>query len=192
MAVVSPGPDFVIIVRNGLRHGRKIGLATALGIAAGVVVHTSYMLLGLSFIVAKYAWVLEAVRFAGAGYLVWLGVSAFMPREEVVHAERDGSGGSASVLGAFGNGFLCNALNPKAMLFFIALFTQVISPSTPFAARIGIGAFVSLTHFVWFSLVVFVLTGRRTMKLFDRWQRGLERVVGACLFGLGAKLALDA
>ncbi|WP_419778963.1 LysE family translocator [Maridesulfovibrio sp.] len=192
LAVISPGPDFAIIVRNGLRFGRKMGLATALGIAGGVVVHTTYVLLGLSYVVAEYAWVLEAVRYAGAGYLLWLGASAFFPQKSDTQAESCDDVVSVSFWGAFRNGFLCNALNPKTMLFFIALFTQVVSPETSLALKLGIGAFISLTHLVWFAFIVFVLTGQRTQKLVAQWREGVEKVVGVCLFGLGAKLALDA
>lgn len=193
LAVVSPGPDFAIILRNGLRYRRKLGLVTALGIACGVVVHITYTLLGLSYIVAKYTWVLEFIRYAGAGYLIWLGVSAFLPQKnQKLEYESDSEETSISGWGAFRNGFFCNALNPKTMLFFIALFTQVISPSTSLAMKACIGFFISVTHLLWFSFVVLVLTNSRTEIFVERWRNTFERVIGMCLFGLGAKLALDA
>ena len=191
LAVVSPGPDFAIILRNGLRYGRKVGLVTALGIASGVVVHTTYALLGLSYIVAEYVWVLEFVRYAGAGYLIWLGVSAFKPPKK----QEDDNAEDGPVLLALGTsfrqGFFCNVLNPKTMLFFIALFTQVITPSTSLGLKIGIGAFISLIHLIWFMFVVFVVTNNNTQKLVKNWRKVLEKVVGVCLLGLGTKLALD-
>jgi RhtB (resistance to homoserine/threonine) family protein len=194
LTVVSPGPDFAIIVRNGLRYGRKMGLITALGIAGGIVVHTSYTLLGLSYVVSEYSWLLEFVRYAGAGYLIWLGVSAFSLQkgQDEKMCEIESGVASISAWGAFRHGFFCNALNPKTVLFFIALFTQVVSPSTSLAARLGIGVFISLTHLLWFAFVVLALTNSRTEVLVARWRSGLEKVVGVCLFGLGAKLALDA
>ncbi|WP_051249540.1 LysE family translocator [Maridesulfovibrio zosterae] len=192
LAVVSPGPDFAVILRNGLRYGRKMGLATALGIASGVVVHITYTLLGLSYIVSEYSWILEAVKFAGAAYLIWLGISAFMPQKEnSAAADSNDETISINFWNAFSNGFLCNALNPKTMLFFIALFTQVISPATSLSAKVGVGFFISLTHLLWFSFIVFVLTDSRTMKLFTRFQHKLEKIIGGCLIALGAKLALD-
>ncbi|WP_320007699.1 LysE family translocator [Maridesulfovibrio sp.] len=193
LAVVSPGPDFAIVFRNGLRYGRKMGLATAFGVAGGVVVHITYALLGLSYVVAEYTWVLMAVRYAGAAYLLWLGVSAFLPRKSVEdQAESCADAVYVSFGEAFRNGFLCNALNPKTMLFFVALFTQVVTPGTSLVLKMSIGAFISLTHLVWFAFIVFVLTDQRTAKLVARWRKGVEKVVGVCLFGLGAKLALDA
>lgn len=192
LAVVSPGPDFAVIVRNGLRYGRSKGFATALGIAAGVVVHTTYTLLGLSYIITEYSWVLETIRFAGAAYLVWLGFSAFLPKKnDPNEASCPKKVSSISIWGAFRNGFFCNTLNPKAMLFFIALFTQVVSPTASLASKIGICVYISMTHLLWFSLVVFILTDQRTMKVFNRWERKVEKLVGTCLLCLGLKLALD-
>jgi RhtB (resistance to homoserine/threonine) family protein len=191
LAVVSPGPDFAIILRNGLRYGRKVGLATACGIASGVVVHTTYALLGLSYIVAKYVWVLEFVRYAGAGYLIWLGISAFKPqREQAVDKNEDGPV-SLSLGTSFRQGFLCNVLNPKTMLFFVALFTQVITTNTAMDLKIGIGAFISLIHLIWFTFIVFVVTNSNTQRLVKNWRNSIEKAVGICLLGLGTKLAID-
>ena len=193
LAVISPGPDFAIIVRNGIRYGRQLGLATALGIASGVCVHTTYTLLGLSYVVAACSWAMEGVRYAGALYLIWLGISSFLPRKkEAEQSCPDEEMTSVSFRMAFRHGFFCNVLNPKTMLFFLALFTQVISPSTPLHMKIGIGIFISLTHLVWFALVVVMLTNSRTEKFREQWQHYLERGVGVCLFVLGVKLALYA
>ncbi|MFW5498976.1 MULTISPECIES: LysE family translocator [unclassified Maridesulfovibrio] len=192
LAVISPGPDFAVIVRNGLRYGRKMGLATAFGIAGGVVVHVTYTLLGLSYLVAEFSWILEVVRYIGAAYLIWLGVSAFIPSGKDADIECNEEAVPVGFWSAFRNGFLCNALNPKTMMFFVALFTQVISPETSMMTKVGIGVYISLTHLVWFSFVVFVLTNPRTVRIFGQWRKTIENVVGCCLLGLGVKLALDA
>ncbi|TIH14696.1 LysE family translocator [Marinifilum sp. JC120] len=189
LAVISPGPDFAIIVRNGLRFGRKLGLATASGIACGVIVHTTYILLGLGYVVDTFSWVLEAIRYAGAAYLIWLGISSFLPSDKVEELNDEQNNAACSTLTAFRNGFICNVLNPKTICFFMALFTQVINPETPISVQIGIGVFVSLTHLLWFSFVVFVLTAPGPLKLFNRCKQGIEKAVGVCMLGLGAKIA---
>ncbi|NDV24085.1 LysE family translocator [Desulfovibrio sp. JC022] len=192
LAVVSPGPDFAIIVRNGLRFGRKLGLATAAGIACGVIVHTTYILLGLGYVVATFSWVLEAIRYAGAAYLIWLGISSFLPSETTEELNGEGQCiASCSTVTAFRNGFMCNVLNPKTICFFMALFTQVVNPETPVSVQVGIGLFVSLTHLLWFSFVVFVLTAPGPLKLFNSCKKGIEKAVGVCMLGLGAKIAFD-
>ncbi|WP_432734520.1 LysE family translocator [Maridesulfovibrio sp. FT414] len=192
LAVISPGPDFAVIVRNGLMFGRRTGLMTAAGIACGVTVHVTYSLLGLGYLVSEFSWFLGVVRWVGAGYLIWLGISAF------ISGKADGAEGSKSLScsrpvhgKAFVNGFLCNALNPKTMLFFMALFTQVVSPETPKVVLAGLGIFISAVHFIWFSFVVLVLTDSRFSTFFVRFKSHLEKLVGGCLLGLGVKLAVD-
>jgi RhtB (resistance to homoserine/threonine) family protein len=192
LAVISPGPDFAVILRNALRSGRGPGLATALGIACGVVIHVTYTLLGLGWLVARYAWLLTAIKYAGAAYLIWLGCSAFFSRkDESGRPEVPAPAARADLRQALGNGFLCNVLNPKTVLFFIALFTQVVAPDTPVAAQVGIGAYIVLTHLAWFAFVVLVLTNPAALRIFSNWRRAVERGVGGCLVALGLTLALD-
>ncbi|OIQ50417.1 Threonine efflux protein [Pseudodesulfovibrio hydrargyri] len=192
LAVVSPGPDFAVILRNVLRSGRGPGLATALGIGCGVVVHVTYTLLGLGWLVARYAWLLTAVKYAGAAYLVWLGCSALLSRgDEPGRPQVPAPGVRADLRQAFRNGFLCNVLNPKTVLFFIALFTQVVAPGTPRIALVGIGAYIVLTHLAWFAFVVLVLTNPAALRVFNHWRRAVERGVGGCLVALGVTLAID-
>lgn len=199
LAVISPGPDFAVILRNALRSGRGPGLATALGIGCGVVVHVTYTLLGLGWLVARYAWLLTAIRYAGAAYLVWLGCSAFLsrpaapgrPQTSAPGRPQAPAPGRADLRQAFGNGFLCNVLNPKTVLFFIALFTQVVAPGTSLAAQVGIGAYIVLAHLAWFAFVVMVLTNPAALRVFNTWRRAVERGVGGCLIALGVTLAID-
>lgn len=192
LAVVSPGPDFAIIVRNGLRFGRKLGLATAAGIGCGVIVHTTYILLGLGYVVSTFSWVLEVIRYAGAAYLIWLGISSFLPAKQAeIKSDEGRKVDDCSVSAAFRNGFMCNVLNPKTVCFFMALFTQVIRPETPMSVQIGIGIFIAMTHLLWFSFVVFVLTAPGALKFFNRCKQGIEKAVGVCMLGLGIRIALD-
>jgi RhtB (resistance to homoserine/threonine) family protein len=192
LAVISPGPDFAITIRNSLVHGRRSGLTTACGIASGVSVHIVYTILGLGYVMAEAVWLLEVMRYLGAGYLIYLGVSAFLPYK--VH-----SGGSENNLHeshvsswtAFRNGFVCNALNPKTALFFVALFTQVIDPATPMIIQVGIGLFISAAHLIWFAIVALLLTHARFKKMFEKAKKWIERGVGICLIGLGTKLAIS-
>ncbi|WP_319777581.1 LysE family translocator [Maridesulfovibrio sp.] len=192
LAVISPGPDFAVIVRNGLRYGRKLGLATAAGIGCGVIVHTTYILLGLGYVVNTFSWVLEFIRYTGAAYLIWLGISSF--RSSVGAEEQCAEGERGAVVSpgaAFRNGFMCNILNPKTVCFFMALFTQVVRPETSMSVQVGIGLFIAMTHLLWFSFVVFVLTAPGALKVFNRCKQWIEKGVGVCMLGLGVSIALD-
>lgn len=191
LAVISPGPDFAVIARNSLMYGRRSGLATAAGIASGVSVHIIYTLLGLGYVLAEAIWLIEVMRYLGAGYLIWLGVAAFRSSkgEEVVAPDAR-LPIMASNWVAFKHGVISNALNPKTALFFIALFTQVVAPSTPPAVLIGLGVFIALAHFIWFAILALLLTHSRFKGVFNRAKDLIQRAVGCCLLGLGAKLAL--
>jgi len=192
LAVISPGPDFAVTTKNSLMHGRQSGLATAAGIAAGVSVHIVYTLLGLGYVLAEALWLLEAMKYCGAAYLIWLGVCSF--RTQVQNAEattQQPCDQGASHWRAFRTGFVCNALNPKTALFFIALFTQVVDPATPAIVQIFLGLFIAAAHLIWFAIVALLLTHARFKAKFDRCKTWIERGVGVCLIGLGGKLALS-
>ncbi len=189
LAVISPGPDFAVILRNSISFGRKAGMVTALGIACGVCVHISYTLLGFSYLINDALWLLEVMRYAGAGYLMWLGASSFFPKARQEQSDVDLQRVPAII--AFRNGFICNAFNPKTALFFIALFTQVVDPQTPFEAQVGFGAYISLAHLAWFAFVAYFLTHDALFTVFDKMKVWIERIVGVCLIGLGVKLVLS-
>ncbi|NVJ90242.1 MAG: LysE family transporter [Methylocystaceae bacterium] len=186
LAVISPGPDFAIILRNSISFGRIAGCYTALGIAAGVSVHITYTVLGFSYLMNEALWLLDAMRYIGAAYLIWLGVSAFLSQTTQDQIELQPS--TISALASFRNGVICNALNPKTALFFIALFTQVVDPHTPIQTQMGFGLFIALAHLLWFSCLAYLLTHQAWRNRFHKIKPKIERVVGACLLILGIKL----
>ncbi|WP_375056593.1 LysE family transporter [Zobellella sp. DQSA1] len=187
LAVISPGPDFALVSRNSLLLSRRAGVLTAVGIGAGVLVHLTYTLLGVGLLMTQSIWLFNLLKLAGAAYLIWLGIRMLRstPRD-------DGSGGvvaTLSDLGAFRAGFLTNALNPKTTIFVVSLFMQVVQPGTPLAVQLGYGAFISLAHLLWFSLVALLFSAgpvRSRMMALRHW---VDRVFGVLLVGFGALLA---
>lgn len=125
IAIISPGPDFAMTLRNSLRYGRTSGLFTALGIACGISVHITYTVFGLSYLLLENVWILNSMKILGACYLAWIGISSFFPKAEgqteTIHSRPQGS---LTTITAFKTGFLSNALNPKTALF-----------SSPFSRR---------------------------------------------------------
>lgn len=194
LAVISPGPDFAMVTRVALIRGRRAGIWCAIGIGCGVSVHLAYTLFGLGVVFASEAWLLEVLRYLGASYLIWLGLSAFWPdvRVHVVGHESSNAGDPivdrARGGSAFWMGFACNALNPKTMLFIVSLFSQVVSPRTTLGVELGYGLYVSVCHMAWFSVVAAFLTLPVIQARIRRIKRWIERGVGICLSGLGIKL----
>lgn len=190
LAVISPGPDFAVTTRNALLYGRKPGVATAMGIASGISVHVAYISFGLGYLISQSVWVLEGMRYAGALYLIYLGISSFKTAKQDSLIDSQPEMEMKSNHQAFINGFLSNALNPKTALFFISLFTQVVSVETSLYTLIGMGIFIAVAHYIWFALVAIFLTSRKFKELFSRFKASIERFIGVCLIGLGAQLAI--
>ncbi len=209
LAVISPGPDFAMVTRIALARGRRAGVLCAIGIGSGVSVHLAYTLIGLGVVFASNVWVLTGLRYLGAAYLIWLGLSALWPDIRALAGRRkplknsdvriitasDISGPdqnrNSADRNAFWTGFACNALNPKTMLFIVSLFSQVISPDTAILQEIGYGIYIATCHMVWFALVAIALTLPAVQARIAAIKSWIERAVGLCLAGLGIKLLVS-
>ncbi len=192
LAVMSPGPDFILVTKNTLAGSKKVGVATALGLALGILVHVSYSLLGIGLVISKSILLYSTIKYLGAAYLIYIGWSA------LTHKSSKSSSGTTDIrkkelsgFAAIKMGFLCNILNPKVTLFFLALFTQVISPSTPIGVQIFYGLYMSFQIFLWFAFVSHFLSLSIIKKRFEKIQSGFTRIMGAALLALGIKVALS-
>ncbi|MFC8294700.1 LysE family translocator [Streptomyces sp. NPDC057242] len=188
LAVISPGADFAMTVRNSCLYGRTAGVLAAVGIALGVLVHVTYTMLGVGLLVSRSPALFTAMKLIGAAYLVYIGYRTFVTRARVDVDLSDGGGPSKA--GALRTGFLTNALNPKTMLFVLSTYTQVVSADTPVPQQIGYGLFMSLAHLVWFALVALLFSRQDLRTRLLRRQTVLNKAVGTVLVGLGMVLAL--
>ncbi|MFE4047907.1 LysE family translocator [Streptomyces sp. YIM B13518] len=187
LAVIAPGADFAMVVRNSYLHGRRTGLLGALGVAAGVLVHVTYTMLGVGLLIASSAFLFTVVKLVGAAYLVYIGVRTFRTRGEVTVDLGNRTG--LTPFAALRTGFLTNVLNPKTTLFVVSTFAQVVGPGTPVLQQAGYGLFMSLAHLLWFGVVAVFFSHDRMRTLMLRGQRVLNKVIGSVLAGLGVSLA---
>ncbi|MEU9148643.1 LysE family transporter [Streptomyces sp. NPDC048349] len=186
LAVISPGADFAMVVRNSYLYGRPTGLFAAAGVAAGVLVHVSYTMLGVGLLIASSTTLFTVIKLAGAVYLVWIGIRTFRARAEVaVDLE---SKPQLTRLGAMRSGFLTNVLNPKTTLFVVSTFTQVVNPDTPLWQQAGYGLFMSAAHLGWFGAVALFFSNSRLRERMLKAQKALNRAIGSVLVGLGVGL----
>lgn len=193
VAAIVPGPDFAFVVRESVVHGRRAGISAAFGVACALLVHASYTVLGIGLIVAQSVVAFTIVKWLGAGYLLFLGIAAFTARpaapaglvieREAVPARPGGH--------SFGLGFLTNLLNPKAALFFVSLFTAIVSHETPLVVQAGYGAAMAVLLAAWFSLVAFLFTTPSMRAGFLRLGRWFDRLTGLLFIALGIRLALQ-
>lgn len=193
-ATISPGPAFVVAVRNAMAYDRRTGIFTAFGLGLGVGLHVLVVLCGLAVLLQHYTFMFDLIRYAGAAYLIYIGAKALMTRAkpqavstDSVAPERAG----ISARKAVSIGFLTNLLNPKAVVFFTAVFTQFIGPETPFWVIALYGATSVVIEIAWFSGVAVVLTDRRIKERFMGAVHWVERTCGGLMIGLGVKLAFS-
>lgn len=190
LAVMSPGPDFAMVTRNSLIYSRKIGIYTTLGIALGIMVHVAYSLLGIGFIISQSIILFNVIKWVGVLYLVYIGYKSLRAKPQVQNEIEISKEREISIWSSVKQGFLTNALNPKATLFFLALFTQVIDPATPKVIQFLFGIEMMVITFVWFSLLSLMFSNSLVKNRIIKVQHYVERVTGAVLIALGIKVAL--
>lgn len=190
LALVSPGPDFILCVRNSMTYSRKTGLWTAAGFALGIGVHILYSLAGVAVVISQSILLFNSIKFFGAAYLVYIGVRALFSKSSTIKVDEAIKKMDISALAGLRMGFLTNVLNPKATLFFLSVFTLVISPETPLSVM-GIIAFILMANtFLWFALVATLFTQARARSVFSRFSVLFDRIFGGLLIALGVKVAL--
>lgn len=192
LAVASPGPDFAIVLRQSLVHGRRTALWTSVGIGTGILLQVAYSLLGLGLLIHSSELWFNGVKYAGAAYIAWLGVQALRARPP---GEGDGPSGVAGARapnerGAFATGFLTNALNPKATLFFLSLFVLLVSPRTPKLIQAAYGLWMAVATLGWFSLVSVIFTRAEVHRRFLGWGHWIDRALGVVFIGFALSLVL--
>lgn len=192
LAVISPGPDFAMVTRNSLVYSTKVGIYTSLGLALGMMVHVAYSLLGIGLLISQSVLLFTIIKYIGAGYLIYIGYKSIKtkPQTGASSKEIQSTDKSLSVRASVWTGFLTNVLNPKATLFMLALFTQVISPATPKMIQILYGLEMVVATFVWFSLVSLFFSNRQVKTRMQKYQHYVEKVTGGVLIALGIKVAL--
>ena len=191
---LTPGPDMALVLRNGVRGGVRIAWWTGLGCCAGITVYAAASAIGLAAVLAASATAFAVIKFIGAVYLVYLGVTALWHSWEKPEASASVAAPvPAPVVGrraAFRQGLMSNLLNPKLALVFLTLIPQFVSPGEP-ASTTGVLAavFLGLAVLWWrlFSLAVGVLGGVLSR---ERVRTAVERVTGTVLIGLGVRVAL--
>nr|WP_288354822.1 LysE family transporter [uncultured Pseudomonas sp.] len=190
LAVASPGPDFAIVVRESVAHGRRAGVFCALGVGTGIFVHVAYSLLGIGLIVSQSIVLFNALKWLAAAYLLYIGFKALRAQPAAPGAVQEQAAAPARTpRGAFVTGFVTNGLNPKATLFFLSLFTVVINPHTPLLVQGGYGVYLAVATALWFCLVAMLFSQQRVRDGFARLGHWFDRLMGAVLVGLGIKLA---
>lgn len=193
LAIVSPGPNFILVVNTGLADSRRAGLFTALGVAIGSGLFALAGLLGLILLINSLPHFAVVVRLAGGGYLAWLGAGMLLralrrpagtaPVAGIAHDR-------LRPLAALRRGLFTNLTNPKAWAFYFSLFTLIASPATPLWAKVVLNLSMFLISFFWYAGVAVLISDRRVQPHFLRLQPLIQGLLGGLLAWLGGRLLL--
>ncbi|WNG26727.1 LysE family translocator [Cystobacter fuscus] len=188
---VTPGPDMLYVVARSVSEGRKAGIVSALGIAAGCLVHTFAIAAGLSGLLMAVPLAFEVVKLTGAAYLLYLGVRALLSRDDTGLAAPTVE--SARLWAIFRQGVVTNVLNPKVALFFLAFLPQFVDPKRgPVSAQLVLLGFLFNASGTLVNTVVALVSSGA-----GRWTKRragsstlFKRATGLVFVGLGLRLAL--
>lgn len=189
--LISPGPDFFMVVRNSTNYSRRTALFTALGISIAELVHVTYTLCGIGILLTRSVHAMSLLKYVGAVYLFYMGISALFASKKTAKPVDLNIESSIDLTPsqAFRIGFLTNVTNVKAAFFTVSIFSLLVSPETPASILILYAAFVSLSTLLWFSCVVMFLTQPQVRSRFYGIRHWIDRTAGVFLLFFGARLA---
>jgi RhtB (resistance to homoserine/threonine) family protein len=193
LMTISPGADTFLVVRNALRGGRRDGVLTTLGIASGLYFHALLSAIGVSALLAHSATAFLGLQVAGAGYLAWLGLQSLRAasRPAAAAEQREVASTRVPASQSFREGLLTNLLNPKVIVFYLALLPQFISPGDAVLAKsLLLAAIHGVLGIAWLSAVAWAVDRSRHFFLRPRLRRWMDGLCGTVLIGLGLRLAL--
>ena len=190
-AVASPGPDFAIILKQSISHGRRNALFASAGVGLGILVHVTYCLLGVALIIAQSETLFNWLKYLAAAYLAYMAFQALQAKPANGEVQKMSTHMSDEPVGrSFSKGFLTNALNPKATLFFLSLFTLVIDPNTPSLVQAGYGVYMALATWLWFSFLSLILSKTQVRAFFLKSGHWFDRGIGIVLLILAVRVVL--
>lgn len=189
VGAMSPGPSLAVVVKNTLGNGRLSGILTSWAHAFGIGFYALFTMLGLAVILKNNESVFNFISYAGALYLAWLGIKALRSNAKGVKLAQEGT--KATHIESMRDGLMISLLNPKIALFFIALFSQFITPN------VGLGGQVAtvLTPFVvdglWYTLIAFILSNPKILEKLRQKASLLDKITGILLILLAVKILFN-
>ena len=179
VGAISPGPDFVLVSQQSMASGRRAGVLCSLGIALGLSVHVAWSGFGVAAAVSRSGLLLTLVQIAAIAFLLYLGLRGLASKPWRGGSADEPTAARASSLKLVTIGFFCNALNPKAPLYFMALFALVLSPDMPAWQVLALGAWMMVIQFGWFSCVALLLSRASLRDRFRSRAHWVDRTMGA-------------
>ena len=177
LGAASPGPSLAVVVEQTMKGGRPQGSITAIAHGVGVGVYALLAALGVAIIVQQTPWLFDGLRWLGAAFLLFLAYKSFAePANFSAEDAHDVSGREGVVIG-----FLTAFLNPKLAIFFLAVYTQFITPETAIAEKLGMAGVSALVDALWYLVIVLMVSHPAVMQRLQRNADRLQKGFGVLL-----------
>ncbi|WP_456397197.1 LysE family translocator [Desulfurobacterium sp.] len=184
LLLLTPGPDFILVMKNTISGGYKNGFLTILGITTGIVIHTLTAIFGIC-ILSQNPILFKIVKAAGSLYLIYIGISGLyqikkqqksfsIEKQEAIPAKK-----------SFREGFFCNLLNPKLPLILLGIFTQLIPPQTPAGVKILFGMEIVVTSFLMWNMVSLFFGNKQIFNKLTKLEKEILFMANLTLILLG-------
>ena len=191
LLIVTPGPDTALIIHNALAAGPRASTFTAIGVAVGILAWATAATLGVGVLLERSSTAFTVLKLAGAGYLCYLGLRSLLTAPPDADIAQQPQRTRLGDRGAFGQGLLSNLLNPKTGAFFVTVMPQFVVPGDPSMRLVLMVAAFEVMLLVWLITYGHVVSRLGRSGLGARVRRGMARLTGVVLIGLGARLAFE-
>jgi threonine efflux protein len=190
-AIVSPGPNFILVTNTALGQSRRAGLLTALGVATGSGLFALAGLVGLLVLVHSIPYFALLTRFVGGGYLAWLGFDMLRHYRNTKAPDTPSNGRrEPSPLASYRIGLLTNLTNPKAWAFYLSLFALLMNPDFPLWGKVVLNLAMFVISFAWYAIVAVLISSHRFQPVFLGLQPVIQGALGVLLVVLSGKVLL--
>jgi threonine/homoserine/homoserine lactone efflux protein len=190
LALLSPGPDFVLVVKSAIKNNGKNAIGVAIGIASANALYITLCLIGVGSILAASIYVMVGLKIVGGLFLIYLAVQALRAHKSSynnldISDSKNSDVIKTTFLKEFITGFMSGILNPKNLLFYLSLFTVVLTPEIGFAFKLGLGIWMTAIVFLWDLSIIFLLSTRKVRSKFTKAAYYIDKVTGALLGVIG-------
>lgn len=196
LALLSPGPDFLLIVKSAIKNGPRKSIGVAGGIASANALYISLCLIGVGSLLASSVMIMIALKVAGGLFLMYLAVMALRAKkanyQEIVFSSSQINKSDTTFLHEFITGFMSGILNPKNLLFYLSLFTVVLTKDVNFGFKVALGVWMTVVVFLWDVSVIYVLSIDKVRRKFSKVAFYIDKFTGALLGMIGFTIVKSA
>lgn len=195
LALLSPGPDFVLVVKSALKNGSKKSTGVAAGISCANAIYIALCIIGVGSVLASSVKLMFALKIIGGIFLIYLAIQALRAKKndyKTLEISATSNGPSTTWIHEFLTGFMSGILNPKSILFYLSLFTVVLTQDVSMTVKIALGVWMTCVVFLWDVIIILLLSTQKVRQRFSRMSYYIDKLSGAILGLLGLTIVRSA